>query len=180
MSSYFELDVQYAKKDDNKKFQFLDRRKFRAQQSDEEKLLKNLMESFDNFGVSDSLNISRSLLYMKNIFQLNKNLLVVAYLYFQKKNFDPGRIGENFDEDFQEILNTASRYGIFKKLFDKNLEYSFRQDFIMYLFILNDFKEEIESSESSSEYYEDSLDYTMEDIYDETEKMSKDNMDYAE
>ena len=104
----------------------------------------------------------------------------MTYLYFKKKGFELSNTLLNFDEDFQEILNTASRYGIFKKLFDKKMEYSFRQDFIMYLFILNDFKEEIESSESSSEYYEDSLDYTMEDIYDEVEKMPKDNMDYAE
>lgn len=178
MSSYFELDVQYAKKDDNKKFQFLDRRKFRAQQSDEEKLLKNLMESFDNFGVSDSLNISRSLLYMKNIFQLNKNLLVVAYLYFQKKKFDPGRIGENFDEDFQEILQLISSKKLFSKIFEKSLEFEFRQDFITYLLMIKDFLEEESSADSS--YYDDGYDVTVEEIFDETDKPPQELEDYNE
>jgi len=180
MASYFEADVQHIKEEDKKRINFLDRRKFRGQQSEFEKTLKTLIETFLFFGVTDSIKVSNQLMSIKLIYQLNKNLLVMTYLYFKKKGFELSNTFLNFDEDFQEILNTASRYGIFKKLFDKKMEYSFRQDFIIYLFILNDFKEEIESSESSSEYYEDSLDYTMEDIYDEAEKMPKDNMDYAE
>lgn len=178
MSSYLELDVQYAKKDDNKKFQFLDRRKFRAQQSDEEKLLKNLMDSFDKFGVSDSLNLSKSLLSLKNIYQLNKNLLVLAYLYFQKKNFEPGRIGENFDEDFQEILTLISSKKIFNKIFEKSLEYEFRQDFITYLLLLKDFLEEESSGESS--YYDDGYDISQEEIFDELDEPDQMMEDYME
>ena len=86
----------------------------------------------------------------------------------------------NFDEDFQQLLNDISKYGIFKKLFEKKLEYTFRQDFIMYLFILNQFKEEMEDSEISSESYESYLDETSEDVYQEDQKPPQDNLDYAE
>jgi len=178
MASYYELDVRYNKKDENRKFEFLDRRKFRAQQSDQEKLLKNLMDAFDNFGVSDSVTVSKNLLNLKNIYQLNKNLLVIAYLYFEKKNFDPVKIGENFDEDFQEILKMIASKKMFNKIFEKSLEYEFRQDFITYLLLLKDYLEEDSSLESS--YYDDGIDFSQEEIFDEKSEVPQELEDYTE
>ena len=177
MSSFYELDVQFTKKKDNQKKNFLDKRKFRGQQSEYEKTLKTLMETFEFFGITDSIKISTQLMSIKIIHQLNKNLLVLTYLYFRNKGFELSNTFLNFDEDFQELLNNISKYNIFKKLFAKKLEYNFRQDFIMYLFILNQFKEEIEESEISSESYESYLDETSEDIYQEDQKPPKDSLD---
>jgi len=180
MSSFYELDVSYTKKKEGQKKSFLDKRKFRGQQSEYDKTIKILMETFDFFGISDSIRISTQLMSIKIIYQLNKNLLVLTYLYFRSKGFDLSNTFLNFDEDFQQLLNDISKYGIFKKLFEKKLEYTFRQDFIMYLFILNQFKEEMENSEISSESYESYLDETSEDVYQEDQKPPQDNLDYTE
>ena len=80
--SYLEADVSYRKKDEKKTGQFLDRRKFRSQQTEDEKTLKNIMESFETFGMSDSVKVSNQLMSIKNIHQLNKNLLVLVYQIF--------------------------------------------------------------------------------------------------
>jgi len=71
---------------------------------------------------------------------------------------------ENFDQDFQEQLDLISKLNLFKKIEEKNLEYEFRQDFICYLFLINDFciikdytsstEETTESAETYEEYSE--------------------------
>ena len=87
MSSFYELDVSYTKKKEGQKKSFLDKRKFRGQQSEYDKTIKILMETFDFFGISDSIRISTQLMSIKIIYQLNKNLLVLTYLYFRSKRF---------------------------------------------------------------------------------------------
>jgi hypothetical protein len=186
--SYLQADVYYKKKDEKKTGQFLDRRKFRSQQTDEEKTFKTILETFEKFGISNSVTISRELMGIKKIYQLNKDLLVLAYLYFEEKEFTFEEIQKNFEEDFEKVLNQASSVNIFKKLFSKKLFYDFRQDFIMYLFLLNDFyQNRDESTESTldesfgtSEYYDDGFDPKEEDVYDEIEEVPKDELDYAE
>lgn len=186
--SYLEADVNYRKKDEKKKGEFLDRRKFRSQQSDEEKTFKSIMETFEKFGISDSVVISREFMEMKRIYQLNKELLVTAYLYFEEKEFTFENVQKNFDEDFENVLNNLSSLGLFKKMFSKKLFFDFRQDFLMYLFLLNDFYQNRDNSESrsfeesfgSSEYYDDGFDPKQEDVYNQIEKVPKDELDYAE
>ena len=187
--SYLEADVSYKKKDAKKKGEFFDRRKFRSQQTEDEKTYKNILESFEKFGFTDSSVGARELMNIKNIHQLNKDLLVLAFLYFQEKNNTFEEIQKNFDEDFEEILNQASSASMFKKLFSKKLFYYFRQDFIMYLFLLNDYylssetsseESEFMSSFSSDKYYDDGFDPKDEDVYDEIEKIPPDELDYAE
>lgn len=187
--SYLEADVNYKKKDAKKKGEFLDRRKFRSQQTEDEKTFKNILESFEKFGFTDSAVSARELMNIKNIHQLNKDLLVLSYLYFQEKSNTFEEIQKNFDEDFEEILKQASSVNIFKKLFSKNLFYYFRQDFIMYLFLLNDYyqqddmsseESEFQSSFSSDQYYDDGFDPKDEDVYEEIEKIPKDELDYAD
>ena len=178
--SYLEADVYYRKKDEKKTGQFLDRRKFRSQQTEDEKTLKNIMESFETFGISDSVKVSNQLMTIKNIHQLNKNLLVLVYTYFENKNFDLQRVTENFEEDFQEVLNTASKLNLFKKLFDKKLFYEFRQDFICYLFILYNFNIELEESTESEDFYDDGYSFRDEDVYDEIQEPLEDRKDYRE
>ena len=187
--SYLEIDVNYKKKDTKKKGEFLDRRKFRSQQTEDEKTYKNIQESFEKLGFMDSAVISKDLMNIKNIHQLNKDLLVLSYLYFQKKNNTFEEIQKNFDEDFEEVLKQASSANMFKKLFSKNLFYHFRQDFIMYLLLLNDYyqnnelsseESEFKDSFSSEKYYDDGFDPKQEDVYEEIEKIPPDELDYAE
>tara|TARA_R110002126_G_scaffold190849_1_gene338973 strand:- start:4665 stop:5297 length:633 start_codon:yes stop_codon:yes gene_type:complete len=186
--SYLQADVYYKKKDEKKKGDFLDRRKFRSQQSDEEKTFKGIMETFEKFGISDSVVISKEFMEMKRIYQLNKDLLVSAYLYFEEKEFTFENVQKNFDEDFENVLNSLSSLGLFKKMFSKKLFFDFRQDFLMYLFLLNDFYQNRDDSESrsfeesfgSSEYYDDGFDPKQEDVYDQIEKVPKDELDFAE
>ena len=186
--SYLQADVYYKKKDEKKKGDFLDRRKFRSQQSDEEKTLKGIMETFEKFGISDSAVISKEFMEIKRIYQLNKDLLVSAYLYFEEKEFTFENVQKNFDEDFENVLNSLSSLGLFKKMFSKKLFFDFRQDFLMYLFLLNDFYQNRDDSESrsfedsfgSSEYYDDGFDPKQEDVYDQIEKVPKDELDFAE
>lgn len=178
--SYLQADVYYKKKDETRTGQFLDRRKFRSQQTEEEKTLKNIMESFEKFGISDSIVVSREFMGIKNIYQLNKDLLVLAYLYFEEKDFTFEEIQKNFDEDFETVLNRASSVNIFKKLFTKKLFYEFRQDFIMYLFILNDYYQNRDESTESIEYYDDGFDPKDEDVYDEIQDYPEDRRDYLE
>lgn len=186
--SYLQADVYYKKKDEKKKGDFLDRRKFRSQQSDEEKTFKGIMETFEKFGISDSVVISKEFMEIKRIYQLNKDLLVSAYLYFEEKEFTFENVQKNFDEDFENVLNSLSSLGLFKKMFSKKLFFDFRQDFLMYLFLLNDFYQNRDDSESrsfedsfgSSEYYDDGFDPKQEDVYDQIEKVPKDELDFAE
>ena len=178
MSGYFEIDVQYSKKDDGKKFEFLDKRKFRAQQTDKEKLLKVLTDTFALFDIVESITIAKNLSEIKNIYQLNKNLLVIAYIYYEGKNFDPVKIGENFDEDFQQILNLINSKKIFNKVFEKSLEFEFRQDFITYLLIIKDFVEVQNYKESS--FYDDGFDENQEDIFDQDNEYPDEMSDYIE
>lgn len=186
--SYLETDVYYKKKDEKKKGEFLDRRKFRSQQTEDEKIYKNIQESFEKFGITDSTVISKEFMEIKNIYQLNKELLIAAYLYFEEKDFTFENVQKNFDEDFENVLNNLSSLGLFKKMFSKKLFFDFRQDFLMYLFLLNDFYQNKDDSESrsfeesfgSSEYYDDGFDPKQEDVYDQIEKVPKDELDFAE
>ena len=64
---------------------------------------------------------------------------------------------QNFDEDFQEQLNFISSLSGFKKLENKGIIYKFRQDFIIYLFVVRDFIDSADFEESYEDTsYEDS------------------------
>lgn len=153
MTSKLQMDQYYltTKKDLEGKGGFLDRRKFRAQQTPREKTLKLLIEAFEKIGVVDSTIISGEMMEIKLIHQLNKLLLCVVYQYYKSKDMDMRNVFQNFDEDFQEQLNFVSSIQGFRKLDNKGTVYKFRQDFIMYLFIIEEFID----SDSYKEEYED-------------------------
>lgn len=153
MASKLEMDKYFlvTKKDLESKGGFLDRRKFRAQQTPQEKTLKLLIEAFEKIGVSDSTIIASEMMEIKLIHQLNKLLLCVVYQYYKSKEMDLRNVIQNFDEDFQEQLNLISSIQGFKKMDNKSVIYKFRQDFIIYLFIVKDFIESADLEES----YED-------------------------
>jgi len=152
-----ELDVVYKPKESNS-ISFLDRRKFRGQQTEREKNILELRDILEKIGIVENTVIIRELMRLDKIYQLNKELLVIVYLYMESRNFDLREIIKDFDNDFREELNKISEYGFFKKLFTKNLEYEFRQDFICYMFIINDSDLERE-------------DISMEDLSEEIDEM---------
>ena len=147
MTSKLQMDQYYltTKKDLEGKGGFLDRRKFRAQQSPREKTLKLLIEAFEKVGVVDSTVIANEMMQIKLIHQLNKLLLCVVYEYYKSKDFDMKNVVQNFDEDFQEQLNFISSLSGFKKLE------------IIYLFVVRDFIDSADFEESYEDTsYEDS------------------------
>ena len=159
MSSKLEMDKYFltTKKDLEGRGGFLDRRKFRAQQTPREKTLKLIIEAFEKIGVVDSTIIASEMMEIKLIHQLNKLLLCVVYEYYKSKDFDMRNVVQNFEEDFQEQLNLISSIQGFKKLDSKGVIYKFRQDFIIYLFIVRDF---IDSADLEGSYAESSYEDT--------------------
>ena len=140
--SSLEIDITYKKKDvDGGKVITIDRRKLRAQQTPLEKLMRSLTESMERIGVLHSSELIKELIKIKNIEQLNKNLICLVYKYFESRDFSLENVLQNFDEDFEEQLNLISKYGIFGKLKNEKYIYKFRQDFCCYLFLIYEFTE---------------------------------------
>lgn len=140
--SSLEIDITYKKKDvDERKVVTIDRRKLRAQQTPLEKLMRSLTESMERIGVLHSSELIKELIKIKNIEQLNKNLICLVYKYFESRDFSLENVLQNFDEDFEEQLNLISKYGIFGKLKNEKYIYKFRQDFCCYLFLIYEFTE---------------------------------------
>ena len=155
--SSLEIDITYKKKDvDGEKVVTIDRRKLRAQQTPLEKLMRSLTESMERIGVLHSSELIKELIKIKNIEQLNKNLICLVYKYFESRDFSLENVLQNFDEDFEEQLNLISKYGIFGKLKNEKYIYKFRQDFCCYLFLIYEFTEFSGMEEYSS--YEE-IDY---------------------
>ena len=155
MASKLELDQYFlvTKKDLEKKGGFLDKRKFRSQQTPREKTLKLVIDALETIGVKDSAVIAEQFMKIKRIYQLNKILLCVVYKYYESKDFSLENITKNFDEDFKEQVNFINTLPGFKKLNNsKNSLFKFRQDFIIYLFLLYEFYESVKTEEY---YYED-------------------------
>ena len=154
MASKLELDRFFlmTKKDLEGKSSFLDKRKFRSQQTPREKTMKLLIEALEKIGVTDSAVLANDLMKIKKIYQMNKLLLCIVYKYYESKNFSMKNVVKNFDEDFNNQINNITSLGVFKKLTKKkSTMYKFRQDFIIYLFIVHDFYLNFKSEE---EYYD--------------------------
>lgn len=148
------LDVYNKRKQEFKRgMAKLDKRKFKGGRSKEDNLIEELKKEMDNLKIINKEEIIRDVIKLKNIKYLNFYLLLNVYLYFASKNFDLGTVFMNFDEDFNKEMNriktennpyTADLNDLF------NL-HKFRQDYIIYLFLL----EELELSNTGGEYYEE-------------------------
>lgn len=140
--SSLEIDIDYGKKKETggKKEIFIDRRKIRAQQSFEEKVIKNIKDSFEKLGYYHTQNLEKEIIKIKNIEKLNKILICLVYKYFESKNFDIELVLQNFNEDFEEQLNILSKFNLFQSKLKSEINiYNFRKDFCCYLFIIYDF-----------------------------------------
>lgn len=133
---------------------FPDKRKFKTQITPEESLEKQILSQLELFGVGDPQRVLRIIKKIPHYQNLNIILLMITYFYFSSKNFDLGIVVQNFDQDFEEIVNEVFDRGYFPKLdgrrFTPYEEYKFRQDFIMYMLLIND-QEITETVEIGSE-----------------------------
>ena len=142
-----ELDVVYKNKG-SKSMTFLDKRKFRGQQDERDKNILEFTDILNKFGITEGREMIKELMKIDKIYQLNKELIIIVYLYMESRNFDLLEITKDFDTDFSEQLDKMSEYGLFKQIAVKDLEYKFRQDFICYIFILDDyFRKELSMEE---------------------------------
>lgn len=139
------LDVYVKKKGIDRRAKIIDLRRYRQSKNEYERLIDKLYQDLTVFGVKDKDNIVNDLKKVPNFMNLNFSLLILVYLYYSSKNFDPGNVILNFDEDFKAIVKDINDRDIFM-LNKKDSLYDFRQDFIIYLLLINKIDEETEET----------------------------------
>lgn len=159
------LDVYVKRKGIDKRARVLDLRRYRQSKDEQQRLIEKLYQDLALFGVKDKDKIIADLRKVPNFANLNFPLLIMAYLYFSEKDFEPGNIILNFNQDFEKIIADIKERGIFD-LEKKDSLYTFRQDFIIYLLLINNIDNSLpEYLESEvNELEEERLIYRDEDI----------------
>ena len=159
------LDVYVKRKGIDKRARVLDLRRYRQSKDEQQRLIEKLYQDLALFGVKDKDKIIADLRKVPNFANLNFPLLIMAYLYFSEKDFEPGNIILNFNQDFEKIVTEIKERGIFD-LEKKDSLYAFRQDFIIYLLLINNIDNSLpEYLESEvNELEEERLIYRDEDI----------------
>lgn len=159
------LDVYVKRKGIDKRARVLDLRRYRQSKDEQQRLIEKLYQDLALFGVKDKDKIIADLRKVPNFANLNFPLLIMAYLYFSEKDFEPGNIILNFNQDFEKIVTEIKERGIFD-LEKKDSLYTFRQDFIIYLLLINNIDNSLpENLESEvNELEEERLIYRDEDI----------------
>jgi hypothetical protein len=134
------LDVYNKKKQNFKQGpSILDRRRFKGGRSKEENLIEELNREIETyFPFMNKQDVIKDLLKLKDkIRHLNFYLLLNVYYYFSQKNFNLEIVFLNFGEDYKEEYIKMLEDNPYKSdLKDKLTAYKFRQDYIMYLFLL--------------------------------------------
>ena len=159
------LDVYVKRKGIDKRARILDLRRYRQSKDEQQRLIEKLYQDLVLFGIKDKDKIIADLRKVPNFANLNFPLLIMAYLYFSEKDFDPGNIILNFNKDFEKIVSDIKEKGIFD-LEKKDSLYTFRQDFIIYLLLINNIDNSLPENLVSevNELEEERLIYRDEDI----------------
>lgn len=139
----------------NKKVQrdkktFFDKRVFKGGRKREDILLDELRKEITDMGIKFNKEIIvKDLILLKDkLRHLNFFLLINVYLYFREKNYDLGIIFENFDKDFESLyLKIIQNNPYVADMKDPLVKHKYRQDFIIYMFLL----EELDLLENSRE-----------------------------
>ena len=117
---------------------FLDKRRFRTRMGIEESQEKTIMSEIESYGVDDTERVFRIVKKIPHYQVLNITLLLIVYFYFSDKNFDFFIVSQNFDQDFEKVIDDIYEKGFFGGRKFNSLElYKFRQDFIMYMLLIN-------------------------------------------
>lgn len=166
------LDVYNKKKQGARKIVALDRRRFKGGRSKEENLVEELKKEMDTVGIYNRESVLKDLLRLgEKLKYVNFYLLLNVYSYFSQKNFDLSLVFMNFDNDFKEELATMQKDNPYTSDLKEPLNiHKFRQDYIIYLFLLADLdllnapedgSTEIESEDEleDKENFEGAVDY---------------------
>jgi len=135
----FTLDVYNKKKQCLKRdINILDRRIFKGGRNKEENLIEELKKELINLEIDNIKEYLNDLLKLGNKLKyLNFYLLINVYTYFREKNFDLSLVFLNFEKDFNEELKIILANNPYKNDLKEELnKYKFRQDYIIYLFLL--------------------------------------------
>ena len=133
------LDVYNKKKQSSKKQSYvLDRRRFKGGRSKEENLIEELRKDMESLEISNREDVIKDLLGLKEKLKyLNFYLLLNVYQYFARKNFDLSIVFLNFDNDFKEEYQRMLIDNPYTSDLKNNFcLHKFRQDYIIYLFLL--------------------------------------------
>ena len=135
------LDIYNKKKQTtNQKVTVLDRRRFKGGRSKEENLVEELKKDMEIVGIPNTEEVLKDLMNLKEKLKyMNFYLLLNVYNYFAGKNFDLSLVFLNFDEDFkEEYADILIKNNYTNDLNNKLNAHKFRQDYIIYLFLLAD------------------------------------------
>lgn len=135
------LDVYSKKKQNTKtKKKQLDRRNFKGGRNKEENLIDELHKEIDNIlpGANKQTITTHLLKLKEKLKYLNFYLLLNVYYYFSKKNFDLSIVFIDFDNDYKEEFKNIMEDNPYTSDLKTPLTmHKFRQDYIMYLFLLD-------------------------------------------
>ena len=118
----------------------LDKRRFKKKLTPNEIIDNSIMKVILSFGFDDPDRVLKIVKSVPNYTRLNIALLLVVYNYFSTKNFNFLLVAENFDDDFKKqlVFINEKKYFTELNLNDKLKVYKFRQDFIIYMMLINE------------------------------------------
>ena len=133
------MDVYVKKKNIDVGRKKIDRRNIKIKLSQEQLIKQKIYYDISTMGTIFDINtLVEEFIKYKNIANLNYKLLALVYNYLTEKEFDINQVVVNFDQDFEQQLKIINDNNIFPQLTSEaNKIYHFRQDFIMYLLLIN-------------------------------------------
>lgn len=121
-----------------------DKRKFKIEMTLEESLEKSIISEIEAFGIPNPTSMLSVIKKIPHWKTLNITLLLLVYFYFDSKNRDFGIVLQNLDKDFEEEVNKIYERGLFPRLDGRKFtpleKYKFRQDFMIYMILLNEYQ----------------------------------------
>mgnify|MGYP003627536354 CR=1 FL=1 len=156
------MDVYVKKKNIDTRKKKIDRRNIKIKLSQEQLIKQKIYYDIGTMGTIFDINtLVEEFIKYKNIANLNYKLLALVYTYLSEKEFDINQVVLNFDQDFEKQLQIINDHNIFPQLKeDAKKIYLFRQDFIMYLIIINN---EINKQEEEESQFADEDDFPIEE-----------------
>lgn len=145
------------KKETGQKIAPFDRRRFKGGRKKEELLIEEIKREIDNakIGGNKEIIVNHLLLLKDKLRYLNFYLLLVVYDYYGKRNFDLEVVFENFDNDFKNLMEGILKDNPYTGDLNNPLnKHKFRQDFVIYLFLLDS----LNLLETSRDFYGDNFD----------------------
>lgn len=121
----------------------LDKKKGRIIRNEKENFKIMISEKLNKFNITSKASFIENIMLIKNIKNLNIELVIIVYIFCEKRQFSLDLIIDNFNDDFLEEVEKINMNGYFNKIIDKKNISKFREDFVIYMFlILNDEEEE--------------------------------------